>query len=85
MGALSLCAKRNSAVVHCGSWKRSTPARRTAPKGRTIGSMCWTLLTLGLSTGAVVLWRGGSTHNQRLEISGVLLLVAAVIVGAYYG
>jgi hypothetical protein len=61
------------------------PARRTAPKGRTIGSMCWTLLTLGLSTGAVVLWRGGAIHNQRLEISGVLLLVAAVIVGAYFG
>jgi hypothetical protein len=47
--------------------------------------MCWTLLTLGLSTGTVVLWRGGSTHNQRLEISGVVLLVAAVIVGAYFG
>jgi hypothetical protein len=47
--------------------------------------MCWTLLTLGLSTGTVVLCRGGSTHNQRLEISGVLLLVAAVIVGAYFG
>ena len=41
--------------------------------------------TLGLSTATVVLLRGGSTHNQRLEISGVLLLVAAVIVGAYYG
>jgi hypothetical protein len=47
--------------------------------------MCWTLLTLGLSTGAVVLWRGGSTHNQRLEISGLLLLVTAVIIGAYFG
>jgi hypothetical protein len=47
--------------------------------------MCWTLLTLGLSTGTVVLWRGGSTHNQHLEISGVVLLVAAVIVGAYFG
>jgi hypothetical protein len=47
--------------------------------------MCWTLLALGLSTGTVVLWRGGSIHNQRLAISGVVLLVAAVIVGAYFG
>jgi hypothetical protein len=68
----------------CRSWERRAPAKRTAPNGRTISSMCWTLLTLGLSTGTVVLWRGGSTHNQRLEISGVVLLVAAVIVGAYF-
>jgi hypothetical protein len=47
--------------------------------------MCWTLLTLGLSTGTVVLWRGGSTHDHRLEISGVVLLVAAVVIGAYFG
>jgi hypothetical protein len=47
--------------------------------------MCWTLLTLGLSTGTVVLWRGGSTHDRRLEISGAVLLVAAVVIGAYFG
>jgi hypothetical protein len=47
--------------------------------------MCWTLLTLGLSTGTVVLWRAGATHNEGLKIGGVLLLVAAVIVGALFG
>jgi hypothetical protein len=54
-------------------------------KGRKIASMCWTLLTLGLSTGTVVLWRGGSTRNEALKVSGVVLLVAAVIVAALYG
>jgi hypothetical protein len=54
-------------------------------KGRKIASMCWTLLTLGLSTGTVVLWRGGSTHNDSLTVGGVLLLVAAVIVAALAG
>jgi len=47
--------------------------------------MCWTLLTLGLSTGTVVLWRGGSTHNDGVKIAGVVLLVAAVIVAALAG
>jgi hypothetical protein len=47
--------------------------------------MCWTLLTLGMFTGTAVLWRGGSTHNQGLEISGLVLLVAAVAAGAYFG
>jgi hypothetical protein len=47
--------------------------------------MCWTLLTLGLSTGTVVLWRGGATRDRRLEISGAVLLVAAVVIGAYFG
>jgi hypothetical protein len=54
-------------------------------KGRKIASMCWTLLTLGLSTGTVVLWRGGSTHNDNLKVGGVLLLAAAVIVAALAG
>ena len=53
--------------------------------GRRIVSMCWTLLTLGLSTGTVVLWRGGSTHNEGLKIAGLVLLAAAVIVGALFG
>ena len=53
--------------------------------GRKIASMCWTLLTVGLSTGTVVLWRGGSTHNEALKIGGMLLLVAAVIVAALVG
>jgi len=53
--------------------------------GRNIASMCWTLLTVGLSTGTVVLWRGGSTHNEGLKIGGLLLLVAAVIVAALVG
>jgi len=79
------CLGSPAARQRCRSWERRAPAKRTAPNGRTISSMCWTLLTLGLSTGTVVLWRGGSTHNQRLEISGVVLLVAAVIVGAYFG
>ena len=30
--------------------------------------MYWTLLTLGLSTGTVVLWRGGSTHSDGLGL-----------------
>jgi hypothetical protein len=47
--------------------------------------MCWMLLTPGLLTGTVVLWRGSSTHDHRLEISGVVLLVAAVVTGAYFG
>jgi hypothetical protein len=47
--------------------------------------MCWTLLTLGLFTGTVVLWRGGSTRDRRLEITGLVLLVAAVVTGAYFG
>ena len=47
--------------------------------------MCWTLLTLGLSTGTVALWRGGSTHNEGLKIAGLVLLAAAVIVGALVG
>jgi hypothetical protein len=47
--------------------------------------MCWTLLTVGLSTGTVVLWRGGSTHSESLKIGGLLLLVAAVIVAALVG
>jgi hypothetical protein len=47
--------------------------------------MCWTLLTVGLSTGTVVLWRGGSTHNERMKIGGLLLLAAAVIVAALVG
>jgi hypothetical protein len=54
-------------------------------KGRKIASMCWTLLTVGLSTGTVVLWRGGSTHNEGLKIGGLLLLVVAVIVAALVG
>ena len=53
--------------------------------GRKIASVCWTLLTGGLSTGTVVLWRGGSTHNEGLKIGGLLLLVAAVIVAALVG
>jgi hypothetical protein len=53
--------------------------------GHMIASMCWTLLTVGLSTGTVVLWRGGSTHNEGLKIGGLLLLVAAVIVAAVVG
>lgn len=53
--------------------------------GRKIASVCWTLLTVGLSTGTVVLWRGGSTHNEGLKIGGPLLLVAAVIVAALVG
>ena len=52
---------------------------------RKIASMCWTLLTVGLSTGTVVLWRGGSTHNEGLTIGGLLLLVAATIVAALVG
>ena len=52
---------------------------------RKIASMCWTLLTVGLSTGTVVLWRGGSTHNEGLKIAGMLLLVAAVVVAALLG
>jgi hypothetical protein len=47
--------------------------------------MCWTLLTLGLSTGTVVLWRGGSTHNDVLKFGGMLLLIAAVILAALFG
>ena len=47
--------------------------------------MCWMLLTLGLSTGAVVLWRGDSTHSESLKIAGVVLLVAAVVVAALVG
>jgi hypothetical protein len=54
-------------------------------KGRKIASMCWTLLTVGLSTGTVVLWRGGSTHSDGLKIGGILLLAAAVIVAALVG
>jgi hypothetical protein len=53
--------------------------------GRKIASMCWTLLAVGLSTGTVVLWRGGSTHNEGLKIGGLLLLVVAVIVAALVG
>jgi hypothetical protein len=53
--------------------------------GRKIASMCWTLLTVGLSTGTVVLWRGGSTHSDGLKIGGLLLLAAAVIVAALVG
>ena len=53
--------------------------------GRKIASMCWTLLTVGLSTGTVVLWRGGSTDNEGLKIGGVLLLVVAVVVAALVG
>jgi hypothetical protein len=53
--------------------------------GRKIASMCWTLLTVGLLTGTVVLWRGGSTHNEGLKIGGLLLLVVAVIVAALVG
>jgi hypothetical protein len=60
-------------------------ARRPPMNGRRIASMCWTLLTLGLSTGTVVLWRGGSTHNEGLKIAGLVLLAAAVIVGALFG
>jgi hypothetical protein len=59
--------------------------RRPSPKVRTIAFMCWTLLTLGLFTGTAVLWRGGSTHSRGLEISGVVLLLAAVIAGAQFG
>jgi hypothetical protein len=33
----------------------------------------------------VVLWRGGSTHNEGLKIGGLLLLVAAFIVAALVG
>jgi hypothetical protein len=47
--------------------------------------MCWTLLTLGLSTGTVVLWRGGSIHSDGLKVTGVVLLIAAVIVAALFG
>jgi hypothetical protein len=47
--------------------------------------MCWTLLTLGLFTGTAVLWRGGSTRSQGLEISGLVVLAAAVVAGAYFG
>jgi hypothetical protein len=47
--------------------------------------MCWTLLTVGLSTGTVVLWRGGSTHSDGLKIGGMLLVIAAVIVAALVG
>ena len=54
-------------------------------EGRKIASMCWTLLTLGLSAGTVVLWRGGSTHNDGVKIGGGLLLVAGVIVAAVAG
>jgi hypothetical protein len=46
--------------------------------------MCWTLLTLGLFTGTVVLWRGGSTDDHRLAIAGVAFLVAALVAGAYF-
>ena len=53
--------------------------------GRKIASMCSTLLTHGLATGTVVLWRGGSTHNEGLKIGGLLLLAAAVIVAALVG
>lgn len=56
-----------------------------ATNGRRIASMCLTLLTLGLSTGTVVLWRGGSTDNHALKLAGVVLLVAAVVVGAVFG
>jgi hypothetical protein len=47
--------------------------------------MCWTVLTLGLFTGSAVLWRGGSTHSERLKLAGAALLVTAVIAGAYFG
>jgi hypothetical protein len=47
--------------------------------------MCWTLLTLGMFTGSVVLWHGGSTHNEGVKIGGAVLLVAAVIAGVYFG
>ena len=47
--------------------------------------MCLTLLALGLSTGTVVLWRGGSTDDDGLKHAGVELLVAAVDVGAVFG
>jgi hypothetical protein len=68
-------------VVH-----KSTAGRwHVLMNGRNIASMCWTLLTVGLSTGTVVLWRGGSTHNEGLKIGGLLLLVAAVIVAALVG
>jgi hypothetical protein len=50
-----------------------------------IATMCWTLLTVGLSTGAVVLWRGGSLQNETLKIGGLLLLAVAVIVAALVG
>jgi len=63
----------------------AAPARLALMNGRKIASMCWTLLTLGLSTGTVVLWRGGSTHNDGLKIGGTLLLIAAVIVAALAG
>jgi hypothetical protein len=52
---------------------------------RMIATMCWTLLTVGLSTGAVVLWRGGSLQNETLKIGGLLLLAVAVIVAALVG
>jgi hypothetical protein len=47
--------------------------------------MCLTLLTLGLFTGTVVLWRGSSTDNDGVKLAGVVLLVAAVVVGALFG
>ena len=65
--------------------RRSSSVARRSDQRRTIASMCWTFLTLGLFTGTAVLWRGGSTHNQGLEISGLVLLVAAVAAGAYFG
>jgi hypothetical protein len=47
--------------------------------------MCLTVLTLGLFTGSAVLWRGGSTQNEGLKLAGAVLLVTAVIAGAYFG
>ena|SRR5215204_5057930 len=83
-GAL-LPTRSQGSGLHRGGRSWSAARRRHEPKGRTIASMCWTLLTLGLFTGAVVLWGGDATHNHGLEISGVVLLVAAVIVGAAFG
>ena len=68
--------------MSCDDGASRTPAGLVT--GRIV-SMCWTLLTLGLSTGTVVLWRGGSTHNEGLKIAGLVLLAAAVIVGALVG
>jgi hypothetical protein len=50
-----------------------------------MASMCWTLLTLGLVAGSAVLWRGNSSHSNRLEIGGMVLLVVAVIIAVVVG
>jgi hypothetical protein len=79
--------RSTSAELSCG-WRLEVRRFGRSHNPKVAGSNPapgWTLVTLGLFTGTAVLWRGGSTHDRRLEISGVVLLMAAVVIGAYFG